>query len=112
MKTRSTFRRRKNGPDNSAYFGYRAAQDPRNAAFFGPYEIFVAACNVNREHNRTLPLATKHQPNETGRQLAARLRAEGSMSAPKTDRRRYAAVSVSDETPTKPKRVRAKKAAA
>lgn len=96
MKTRSTFRRRKNGPDNSAYFGYRAARDPRNEPFFGTQRAFFDSCSANHEHNRTRPLGTKHQPGETGRQLAARLRAE---------------VSVAD-APAKPKRVRAKKAAA
>ena len=98
MKPRSTFRRRKNGPDNSAYFGYRAARDPRNEAFFGTYRAFVDSCSANHEHNRTRPLGTKHQPGETGRQLATRLRAEATATAA--------------DTPVKPKRTRAKKAAA
>ena len=97
MKTRSTFRRRKNGPDNSAYFGYRAVYNPRNASFFGGPKTFADRCEADHEHNRTRPLGTKHQPGETGRQLATRLRALDAHLA---------------DTPTKPKRTRAKKAAA
>lgn len=96
MKTRSTFRRRKNGPNNAVVFGYRAAADPRNASFFGNARAFRAACDAKHVANRTIPLQSKHRPGETGRQLAARIRSE----------------TATTDAPAKPKRVRTKKVAA
>ncbi len=59
-KRRSTFRRRKNGPNNDHVFAYRG--------FWNTFGRNPAAPNYDRSVSR-------HEPGETGRQLAARLRA-------------------------------------
>lgn len=85
-RRRSTFRRKsRQGHSNTASFGYRAAFDERNAAFFGLHLPGIAGFGMR---GRDIVIQGFHMaaaigrdamaplPGETHRQMAERLRAE------------------------------------